>query len=272
MELFICQTSGSKRWRLYAPLGGFRLPGESSADLDAAELGEPVAEITLEARTTVSGALVPAACRGAVAQRELRCLCRAASSSTDADAAGKVSPACCCAAAAVSASVLADHSGVNRWATDLEWRLHPSPSDAGVRRRLGATCGTAHQLVTERRCSYAMQVGDVLYLPRGTVHQARAQTRASSHVTLSTYQRWTYGGPPHDSSIRPVAAGSNGTYSVPVNGRYHRGLALQPVDLFDVSVLTPHAHSGPCSAAPCVRCATRRHAGVIVVQATWRRT
>ena len=37
-------------------------------------------------------------------------------------------------------------------------------------------------------------MGDVLYLPRGTVHQARAQTQASSHVTLSTYQRWTYGG------------------------------------------------------------------------------
>ena len=53
VELFICQTSGTKRWRLYAPRGGFRLPGESSADLDAAELGEPIAEITLKARTTL---------------------------------------------------------------------------------------------------------------------------------------------------------------------------------------------------------------------------
>ena len=52
VELFICQTSGAKRWRLYAPLGGFDLPGESSADLDAAQLGESIAEITLEARAT----------------------------------------------------------------------------------------------------------------------------------------------------------------------------------------------------------------------------
>jgi len=50
----------------------------------------------------------------------------------------------------------------------------------------------AKQKLTCQR-TYALQVGDVLYLPRGTVHQARAQTQASSHVTLSTYQRWTYG-------------------------------------------------------------------------------
>ena len=33
----------------------------------------------------------------------------------------------------------------------------------------------------------------MLYLPRGTVHHAEAQSKACSHVTLSTYQRWTYG-------------------------------------------------------------------------------
>ena len=33
----------------------------------------------------------------------------------------------------------------------------------------------------------------MLYLPRGTVHQAVAQTEDSSHLTLSTYQRWTLG-------------------------------------------------------------------------------
>lgn len=38
-----------------------------------------------------------------------------------------------------------------------------------------------------------LQVGDVLYLPRGTVHQAVAQSEDSSHLTLSSYQRWTLG-------------------------------------------------------------------------------
>jgi bifunctional lysine-specific demethylase and histidyl-hydroxylase NO66 len=36
--------------------------------------------------------------------------------------------------------------------------------------------------------------GDVLYMPRGTIHQAMAgQDIGSSHLTLSTYQRWSYG-------------------------------------------------------------------------------
>ena len=39
---------------------------------------------------------------------------------------------------------------------------------------------------------YLMQVGDVLYMPRGTIHQAVAQEGASTHLTISTYQNWTY--------------------------------------------------------------------------------
>ena len=35
--------------------------------------------------------------------------------------------------------------------------------------------------------------GDVLYMPRGTVHQAQACPTGSSHLTLSAYQRWNYG-------------------------------------------------------------------------------
>jgi hypothetical protein len=35
------------------------------------------------------------------------------------------------------------------------------------------------------------QVGDVLYLPRGTIHQAVAHEESSSHLTISTFQRWT---------------------------------------------------------------------------------
>jgi hypothetical protein len=37
-----------------------------------------------------------------------------------------------------------------------------------------------------------LQPGDVLYLPRGTVHQAEAQQCDSAHVTISTYQRWSW--------------------------------------------------------------------------------
>ena len=37
------------------------------------------------------------------------------------------------------------------------------------------------------------QVGDVLYLPRGTVHQAAAQQEASTHLTISTYQNFSLG-------------------------------------------------------------------------------
>lgn len=31
----------------------------------------------------------------------------------------------------------------------------------------------------------------MLYLPRGTIHQAAAQGVHSSHLTISTYQRWS---------------------------------------------------------------------------------
>ena len=39
----------------------------------------------------------------------------------------------------------------------------------------------------------AAQEGDVLYMPRGTIHQAVAQSQDSIHLTISTYQRWTHG-------------------------------------------------------------------------------
>lgn len=34
--------------------------------------------------------------------------------------------------------------------------------------------------------------GDVLYLPRGTVHEAQALDQGSSHVTISSYQQWSW--------------------------------------------------------------------------------
>lgn len=38
-----------------------------------------------------------------------------------------------------------------------------------------------------------LDVGDVLYVPKGIVHQALAQNEDSVHLTISTYQRWTWG-------------------------------------------------------------------------------
>ena len=84
VEIFVCQTQGKKRWRLYAPLAGFQLPSQSSGDLPESIIGPPIMDVTLEE-------------------------------------------------------------------------------------------------------------GDVLYMPRGTIHQAAAQKQDSTHLTMSTYQRWSWG-------------------------------------------------------------------------------
>ncbi|EFJ41937.1 hypothetical protein VOLCADRAFT_107490 [Volvox carteri f. nagariensis] len=84
VELFVCQTKGSKKWRLYKPVNDFELPSKVSGDLPQDELGEPILEVT-------------------------------------------------------------------------------------------------------------MNPGDVLYVPRGIPHQAVAQEEGSCHLTISTYQRWTWG-------------------------------------------------------------------------------
>ncbi|GLC34207.1 hypothetical protein PLESTB_001610800 [Pleodorina starrii] len=84
VELFVCQTQGSKQWRLYKPVDGFELPSKCSGDLPQEGLGEPLLEVM-------------------------------------------------------------------------------------------------------------MKPGDVLYIPRGTVHQAEAQEEGSCHLTISTFQQWTWG-------------------------------------------------------------------------------
>ncbi|KAL0045819.1 hypothetical protein WJX82_005646 [Trebouxia sp. C0006] len=84
VDIFVCQTEGSKRWRLYNPRKGFALPAQPSGDLPEDTLGDPIMDVTL-------------------------------------------------------------------------------------------------------------QVGDVLYMPRGTVHQAVAQKDASTHLTISTYQNHSVG-------------------------------------------------------------------------------
>lgn len=37
-----------------------------------------------------------------------------------------------------------------------------------------------------------LEVGDVLFIPRGHVHEAVALAEGSAHVTVSAYQHWTW--------------------------------------------------------------------------------
>lgn len=37
-----------------------------------------------------------------------------------------------------------------------------------------------------------LNVGDVLFIPRGHIHEAVAQSEGSAHVTVSMYQQWTW--------------------------------------------------------------------------------
>ena len=48
VEIFVVQTEGRKRWRLYAPLHGFALPSTHSNDLSEDAIGEPTMEVTME--------------------------------------------------------------------------------------------------------------------------------------------------------------------------------------------------------------------------------
>lgn len=54
--------------------------------------------------------------------------------------------------------------------------------------------GIPEEILPEPLLEVTLSPGDVLYLPRGTIHQACAgNDHHSSHLTLSTYQRWSYG-------------------------------------------------------------------------------
>lgn len=50
-----------------------------------------------------------------------------------------------------------------------------------------------HYIRRSAAAGAAVQVGDILYMPRGTIHQAVAQQEASTHLTISTYQKFSYG-------------------------------------------------------------------------------
>ncbi|PSC74527.1 bifunctional lysine-specific demethylase and histidyl-hydroxylase MINA [Micractinium conductrix] len=84
------------------------------------------------------------------------------------------------------------------------WRLHvpppaPAGSPAGGRAQLLSACRLANAVSGDLEKGelgaavqdFTLEVGDVLYMPRGTIHQACAQDQGSAHLTISTYQRWS---------------------------------------------------------------------------------
>lgn len=48
VDLWVCQTEGTKRWRLYPNRKGYELPAASSPDFDQGEIGKPIMDVTLE--------------------------------------------------------------------------------------------------------------------------------------------------------------------------------------------------------------------------------
>ena len=128
VDVWVCQTEGSKHWRVYSQVGlGLRDPEGPAIDPEALQRGL--------ASTDPPSAL----------QRPL------------------LAP-------------LADI-----WATCSSGDLAPEQfAESGVELLMEVT----------------LQVGDVLYIPRGCVHEARAASGAdggSCHVTISTHQRWCLG-------------------------------------------------------------------------------
>lgn len=47
-----------------------------------------------------------------------------------------------------------------------------------------------NQLDSSRMVTVLLRKGDVLYMPRGTVHEARAEKQFSTHITISLYQKY----------------------------------------------------------------------------------
>ena len=128
VDVWVCQTEGSKHWRVYSQMGlGLRDPEGPAIDPEALQRGL---------------------------------------ASTDPPSAPQ-------------RPLLAPLADI--WATCSSGDLAPEQfAESGVELLMEVT----------------LQVGDVLYIPRGCVHEARAASGAdggSCHVTISTHQRWCLG-------------------------------------------------------------------------------
>lgn len=50
VDLWVCQTLGSKHWKIYKSPEGYQLPAISSTDFQQTQLGKPILETTLEVK------------------------------------------------------------------------------------------------------------------------------------------------------------------------------------------------------------------------------
>jgi lysine-specific demethylase/histidyl-hydroxylase NO66 len=76
------------------------------------------------------------------------------------------------------------------------WRLYPPMGNFALPNQ--ASGDLKQEEIGTPSLEVVLSPGDVLYMPRGTVHQAVAEggkeggRAASAHLTLSTYQQWSY--------------------------------------------------------------------------------
>lgn len=96
------------------------------------------------------------------------------------------------------------------------------------------------------------QVGDVLYMPRGTIHHAVAGIQGSSHLTLSTYQHWTWG----ELAQRVLQVG-HGKCRIALpcacdatNLQYRRCIWFVTSVATSIPAPTPLSRAGPVGASP----------------------
>jgi lysine-specific demethylase/histidyl-hydroxylase NO66 len=72
------------------------------------------------------------------------------------------------------------------------WQLHPERSDDD-KLPLYSSGNFEQEEVGPPSQVINLEAGDFLYLPRGTIHQAKATDQPSMHITFSTYQQTTIG-------------------------------------------------------------------------------
>lgn len=73
------------------------------------------------------------------------------------------------------------------------WRVYPAFHRSQILPRFSSADFSPEDLArVEPTLDVHLKAGDLLYLPRGTIHQAECTDEHSLHVTISTSQRWTW--------------------------------------------------------------------------------
>ena len=124
------------------------------------------------------------------------------------------------------------------------WRLYDRPDAATSPRTLRVTQFTAEE-IGEPVADFWLEAGDVMYFPRGTVHQATTSDDVHSlHLTFSTFQRHTY----YDLVARMPLAPKDRARLVALEqevGWHHTDL---PTNVLDPSLPATHASTSNASA------------------------